>query len=113
MSIHLNPAPAQAGGSPAVSSGRDRRRRRRARPLQQGADGTEGIVLVHSLAMDRLFWQPVAERLARSQPVLTYDCRGHGGSDKPAGPYTSGRVVAAGRENPALVRRSPRYSPSR
>jgi 3-oxoadipate enol-lactonase len=57
----------------------------------QGRDsgsGTPGIVLVHSLAMDRQFWQPVAERLGATMPVLTYDCRGHGGSDKPAGAYT-------------------------
>jgi 3-oxoadipate enol-lactonase len=44
------------------------------------------IVLVHSLAMDRSFWRPVAERLATNAAVLTYDCRGHGRSDKPAGP---------------------------
>jgi len=50
--------------------------------------GTDGIVLVHSLAMDRRFWQPVAERLAVDMPVITYDCRGHGQSDKPQGPYT-------------------------
>jgi 3-oxoadipate enol-lactonase len=50
--------------------------------------GADGIVLIHSLAMDRAFWQPVAERLAKNAPVLVYDCRGHGGSDKPAGPYT-------------------------
>ncbi len=50
--------------------------------------GVNGIVLVHSLAMDRLFWQPVAERLASGMAVLSYDCRGHGDSDKPAGPYT-------------------------
>lgn len=50
--------------------------------------GTDGIALVHSLAMDRRFWQPVADRLAASVPVLTYDCRGHGQSDKPKGPYT-------------------------
>jgi 3-oxoadipate enol-lactonase len=57
----------------------------------QGRDdgsGRHGIVLVHSLAMDRLFWQPVAQRLGADMPVLTYDCRGHGASDKPAGPYT-------------------------
>jgi 3-oxoadipate enol-lactonase len=46
------------------------------------------IVLIHSLAMDRLFWQPVVERLADHAAVLTYDCRGHGESDKPKGPYT-------------------------
>src|SRR6476619_6796654 len=50
--------------------------------------GTNGVVLVHSLAMDRRFWQPVVQRLAGRVPVLVYDCRGHGESDKPAGPYT-------------------------
>jgi 3-oxoadipate enol-lactonase len=43
-------------------------------------------VLIHSLAMDRRFWQPVAERLDGA--VLLYDCTGHGESEKPAGPYT-------------------------
>ncbi|HEY4405863.1 MAG TPA: alpha/beta fold hydrolase [Xanthobacteraceae bacterium] len=46
------------------------------------------IVLVHSLAMDRSFWRPVAERLAAEACVLIHDCRGHGRSDKPAGPVT-------------------------
>jgi 3-oxoadipate enol-lactonase len=38
--------------------------------------------------MDRSFWRPVAERLAGKAPVLTYDCRGHGQSDKPPGAYS-------------------------
>ncbi|NNM74164.1 alpha/beta fold hydrolase [Enterovirga sp. DB1703] len=38
--------------------------------------------------MDGSFWRPVAERLADAATVLTWDCRGHGASDKPAGPYT-------------------------
>jgi 3-oxoadipate enol-lactonase len=42
------------------------------------------VVLVHSLAMDRTFWRPVAERLAARASVLTYDCRGHGQSGKSA-----------------------------
>jgi 3-oxoadipate enol-lactonase len=42
--------------------------------------------LIHSLAMDREFWEPVAAELPGS--VLLLDCRGHGASDKPAGPYT-------------------------
>ena len=42
--------------------------------------------LIHSLAMDREFWRPVAERLDAA--VLLYDCTGHGASAKPAGPYT-------------------------
>lgn len=54
-----------------------------------GATATANrIVLVHSLAMDRSFWRPVAERLAADAAVLTYDCRGHGGSDKSSGPQT-------------------------
>jgi len=50
--------------------------------------GTRHVALVHSLAMDHSFWDPVAERLSASASVLTYDCRGHGASDKPPGPYT-------------------------
>lgn len=46
------------------------------------------IALVHSLAMERSFWDAVAERLAPSAAVLTLDCRGHGQSGKPKGPYT-------------------------
>jgi 3-oxoadipate enol-lactonase len=47
------------------------------------------IALVHSLAMDHTFWLPVAERLAGDASVLVYDCRGHGQSGKPPGPYTT------------------------
>ncbi len=46
------------------------------------------VALIHSLAMDRSFWLPIIERLAPDAAVLTLDCRGHGDSDKPAGPYT-------------------------
>ena len=56
--------------------------------LQGPQDCGAGIALVHSLAMDRAFWQPVAGKLAVEMPVLSYDCRGHGQSDKPKGPYT-------------------------
>ena len=55
---------------------------------QRGPQGRSGIALVHSLAMDRAFWHPVAAKLAAEMPVLTFDCRGHGQSDKPKGPYT-------------------------
>jgi 3-oxoadipate enol-lactonase len=50
--------------------------------------GGRRFVLVHSLALDRDVWTPVAERLASQGPVLTYDCRGHGASTKAPGPYT-------------------------
>ncbi len=50
------------------------------------SDGARRAVLVHSLAMDREFWRPVAERLDAA--VLLYDCTGHGESAKPPGPYS-------------------------
>jgi 3-oxoadipate enol-lactonase len=37
-------------------------------------------VLVHSLAMDRHFWDAVAAQLTSGGAVLAYDCRGHGAS---------------------------------
>lgn len=46
------------------------------------------VALLHSLAMDHTFWAPIAERLQNEAAVLSVDCRGHGRSDKPAGPYT-------------------------
>ena len=46
------------------------------------------IALVHSLAMERGFWDGVTTRLAGKAAVLTLDCRGHGQSGKPKGPYT-------------------------
>jgi 3-oxoadipate enol-lactonase len=54
----------------------------------QGAAAPRAV-LIHSLAMNREFWQPVADLLAPKVSVLTYDCRGHGAADKPAGPYTA------------------------
>ena len=56
--------------------------------LLHGDDGDEPrrAVLIHSLAMDATFWLPVIEQLDAA--VLVCDCRGHGASDKPAGPYT-------------------------
>jgi 3-oxoadipate enol-lactonase len=57
--------------------------------LYRHGEDAPRIALVHSLAMDHTFWLPVAERLADGASVLIYDCRGHGASDKPAGPYTA------------------------
>lgn len=47
------------------------------------------IALVHSLAQDRGFWDAVAGPLSSKAAVLAYDCRGHGQSGKPKGPYTA------------------------
>lgn len=52
------------------------------------ASAPRRAVLVHSLAMDRHFWHPAAERLGRDAAVLTYDCRGHGASGAGHGEYS-------------------------
>jgi len=68
-------APTSAGASLAYS-------------LYGSGDAKQRAVLVHSLAMDRDFWRPVAQILVPRAAVLIYDCRGHGKSGKPSGPYT-------------------------
>ena len=50
-------------------------------------DGRPRLVLIHSLGMDRFFWDRTISLLADRAVVLAYDCRGHGASDKPKGPY--------------------------
>jgi 3-oxoadipate enol-lactonase len=51
-------------------------------------ENAPNLALIHSLAMDRTMWDGVVRELAQEANVLVYDCRGHGKSDKPAGPYT-------------------------
>lgn len=51
---------------------------------------TKKAALVHSLAMTAEFWESTAQALGPDWDVLAIDCRGHGASDKPAGPYTVG-----------------------
>ncbi len=47
-----------------------------------------GFVLVHGLASNQETWGEVAERLsAAGHPVVAYDQRGHGRSDRPAAGY--------------------------
>jgi 3-oxoadipate enol-lactonase len=40
------------------------------------------LVLVHSLALNRTVWNGVVERLCDEAEILTFDCRGHGESDR-------------------------------
>jgi pimeloyl-ACP methyl ester carboxylesterase len=51
------------------------------------------VLLLHGLASTRRFWDLVVPGLA-GLPVVTLDQRGHGGSDRPAGPYDGATVVA-------------------
>ena len=45
------------------------------------------IILIHSLALNKRFWDEVIKALNPHVEILVYDCRGHGQSDKPPGPY--------------------------
>ncbi len=47
------------------------------------------VALLHSLAMDHTFWDGVVDALDENIEVIAIDARGHGRSDKPAGPYTT------------------------
>ena len=52
--------------------------------------GRPRLVLIHSLALDRSVWDGVVQRLGAEADILTYDCRGHGRSDRRAGRFTAG-----------------------
>jgi 3-oxoadipate enol-lactonase len=56
--------------------------------LDGSAEAALRLVCIHSLALDREVWRPVAEVLGDEAAVLRYDCRGAGHSGKPAGPYS-------------------------
>jgi len=47
------------------------------------------VALLHSLAMDHTFWDGVVNALDNNIEIVAIDARGHGRSDKPAGPYTT------------------------
>jgi 3-oxoadipate enol-lactonase len=51
--------------------------------------GAPCVVLIHSLALDRSVWDDVLNRLRDEAQVLTYDCRGHGRSDRRAIRFTA------------------------
>jgi 3-oxoadipate enol-lactonase len=55
--------------------------------------GAPRIVLVHSLALDRSLWSRVVERLVGQVETVAYDCRGHGRSDRPKGPYSTAQFA--------------------
>ena len=51
--------------------------------------GAKRLALIHSLALDGSIWDGVARELAGEVELLTYDCRGHGQSERVAGPFTT------------------------
>ena len=61
------------------------------RTLKDG-QGTP-VLFVHALAMDGSLWTDTAAQLRTDAPVYALDCRGHGRSDKPAGPYSTAQFA--------------------
>ncbi|MGH7266635.1 MAG: alpha/beta fold hydrolase [Candidatus Rokuibacteriota bacterium] len=55
-----------------------------------GAQGGRGrpLVLLHGYGWDHSLWDDILTRFASRYRVIAGDSRGHGRSDKPAGPYT-------------------------
>jgi pimeloyl-ACP methyl ester carboxylesterase len=49
--------------------------------------GRPAFVFIHGWTCDRTFFAPQAKHFARRHRVVSLDLRGHGGSDKPKGPY--------------------------
>lgn len=56
--------------------------------IRAGSNPEHRLVLIHSLAMTGAFWDEIVERLPDEFSVLTYDCRGHGVSDKAGTPFS-------------------------
>jgi 3-oxoadipate enol-lactonase len=52
------------------------------------------VLLVMGQGYARWAWEPVAEPLSRRYRVVSFDPRGVGGSDKPAGPYSVEELTA-------------------
>ncbi|GAB0102100.1 hypothetical protein JMUB6875_10670 [Nocardia sp. JMUB6875] len=59
---------------------------------EYGTAHPDTVVLVHGWPDAHQLWDAVAERLAARFHVVTYDCRGHGGSSKPTS-YGAYRVA--------------------
>jgi 3-oxoadipate enol-lactonase len=51
--------------------------------------GSPRLALIHPLGLDGTIWNEVARQLNGSVELLTYDCRGHGRSGRPAMPFTT------------------------
>ena len=69
------------------------------------------VVLVHGLGLSDDMWHHQVPELAARYRVITFDNRGHGGSEKPKGPYDMSMFVEdtrklldfLGLDNPVLI----------
>jgi pimeloyl-ACP methyl ester carboxylesterase len=65
------------------------------RQLGEHAPGDDTVVFIHGLAVDNMssWWYTCANPVARHIPVLLYDLRGHGLSDRPLRGYSLDDMV--------------------
>lgn len=61
--------------------------------LRTGREGSNRLVLIHSLGLDMLFWSRLADELDSEWDIVCYDCRGHGASSPDDGPFTAGQMA--------------------
>ncbi len=54
----------------------------------------EPLVFIHGLGSSTRDWEPQVAEFSKSYQVITLDLRGHGRSDKPAGPYQMAMFAA-------------------
>jgi pimeloyl-ACP methyl ester carboxylesterase len=52
------------------------------------------VLFIHGLGSSARDWELQVEEFSKSYQVITFDLRGHGGSDKPAGPYSMSMFAA-------------------
>lgn len=52
------------------------------------------LLFIHGLGSSTRDWELQAPEFSKSYKVITFDLRGHGQSDKPAGPYSMGMFAA-------------------
>ncbi len=58
------------------------------------AGAGQPVVLIHGLGSSTLDWESQVPALSQTYQVVTFDLRGHGRSDKPAGPYQISQFAA-------------------
>lgn len=56
--------------------------------LWGNSSASRRVVLIHALGNVAEFWEATVSSLGPEWEALALDCRGHGASDKPAGPYS-------------------------
>jgi pimeloyl-ACP methyl ester carboxylesterase len=79
--------------------------------VDERGHGEPAVLLVHGIACDRRYMEPVAVHLAARHRTVAVDLRGHGRSDAPDGPYDVATHVddlvevcaALGVERPVVV----------